>query len=67
MNRRLLGAIAENGTTQKELAKGMGIDPRTFSNKLHHRKQPNGNEARFTESEKYYLAMKLDLLVSDVD
>ena len=61
MNNELVAQIVRKGLTQKQVAIEMGLNPRTFNNKLHRRAQANGNEAHFKASEKAWLSKRLNM------
>ena len=54
------------GVTQKSVAAEMGINERVFNNKLG-RRRVNGYESRFTYEQKYWLAERFGIAVTDIE
>lgn len=54
------------GITHKKLAQEMGINERVFNNKLARRKV-NGYEARFTDTQKEWLANRFGIDVTEIE
>ena len=65
-NKRLKIAIMENETTQKSLAKEMGVCTKTFVRKCNGIKV-NGYTARFSDVEKSWLADRLGIDASEIE
>lgn len=66
VNKTLKTALYVNSITHKKAAAKLGINTRTFTNKINKRKV-NGYTASFTMAEKMVLASEFNLDVNDIE